>query len=229
MIVHSGLDAGQRVPLDAADVPLQRLVLHLGGDRRGRHARLPAGGRAGDDLASRSSARASRTSAPRRPCCSTLLASQPRRAPARAPGRGSPSAARRRRRRCSSAAPELGIEVTHLYGLTETYGPIGALRLAARSGTSCRLAEQAPLRARQGVGNVVGERAPGGRRGRRRRPRRRRHARRDRDARQQRDARLLPRPGGDRGRASRAAGFTPATSASCTPTATSRCATAPRT
>ena len=37
----------QRLPLDAADVPLQRLVLPLGRDRHRRHPRLPAQGRPG--------------------------------------------------------------------------------------------------------------------------------------------------------------------------------------
>ena len=39
------------LPVDAADVPLQRLVLPVGGDRGGGHARVPAGGRSGADLA----------------------------------------------------------------------------------------------------------------------------------------------------------------------------------
>ena len=36
--------------LDPADVPLQRLDVHLGGDAAGRHARLPAPGRGRPDL-----------------------------------------------------------------------------------------------------------------------------------------------------------------------------------
>ncbi len=35
----AGLTPEQRLPLDAADVPLQRLVLPVGGDRGGRAAR----------------------------------------------------------------------------------------------------------------------------------------------------------------------------------------------
>ena len=42
--------AGQRVPVDAADVPLLRLDVHVGGDGRGRDARLPAPRRSGADL-----------------------------------------------------------------------------------------------------------------------------------------------------------------------------------
>ena len=41
----------ERLPVDAADVPLQRLGIHVGGHRDGRHARLPAQGRAGAHLA----------------------------------------------------------------------------------------------------------------------------------------------------------------------------------
>src|SRR5260370_139897 len=51
-------------------------------------------------------------------------------------------------------AAELGIEVTHLYGLTETYGP--AVVCEWRSDWSSQpIAQQAKLKARQGVGNVV--------------------------------------------------------------------------
>ena len=42
--------AGLGLPLDPADVPLQRLDLHLGGDRGGGDPRLPAQGRPGADL-----------------------------------------------------------------------------------------------------------------------------------------------------------------------------------
>ena len=45
-----GLSPTQRLSLDAADVPLQRLDLHLGGDAGRRHACLPAPRRAGADL-----------------------------------------------------------------------------------------------------------------------------------------------------------------------------------
>ena len=66
------------------------------------------------------------------------------------------SAARRPRPRCSSgrrAEPD----VTHLYGLTETYGPIA---VCAWNPDWDELPddEQAALRARQGVGTIVSER-----------------------------------------------------------------------
>jgi len=51
---------------------------------------------------------------------------------------------------------ELGIAVTHLYGLTETFGP--AVICEWRAGWNERPpGEQAQLKARQGVGNVISE------------------------------------------------------------------------
>jgi fatty-acyl-CoA synthase len=51
---------------------------------------------------------------------------------------------------------ELGMDVTHLYGLTETYGPAG---ICEWRGDWDRLpmSEQAKLKARQGVDNVIGQ------------------------------------------------------------------------
>jgi fatty-acyl-CoA synthase len=54
-------------------------------------------------------------------------------------------------------ASQLGIEITHLYGLTETYGPFAVC--AWNPGwDELPVPEQARLRARQGVSTVVGER-----------------------------------------------------------------------
>ena len=51
----------------------------------------------------------------------------------------------------------LGAEITHVYGLTETYGPLAVC--AWNPGWDERSAgEQARLRARQGVATVVSER-----------------------------------------------------------------------
>ena len=44
-------DGAQLLPVDAADVPLQRLGVHVGGDRGRRQARVPAEGGGGADLA----------------------------------------------------------------------------------------------------------------------------------------------------------------------------------
>ena len=52
---------------------------------------------------------------------------------------------------------ELGMEVTHLYGLTETFGP--AVVCAWRGEwQALPVAEQARIKARQGVGNVISQR-----------------------------------------------------------------------
>lgn len=52
---------------------------------------------------------------------------------------------------------DIGIEVTHLYGLTETYGPHAINHWQARW-DDLEPAERATLRARQGVANVVSDR-----------------------------------------------------------------------
>ena len=44
MVGHTRARPSARVPVDAADVPLQRLVLPVGGHRGRRHPRLPAAG-----------------------------------------------------------------------------------------------------------------------------------------------------------------------------------------
>jgi fatty-acyl-CoA synthase len=54
-------------------------------------------------------------------------------------------------------AAALNIEITHLYGLTETYGPI-AVCAWNPAWDELPAADQARLRARQGVGTVVSER-----------------------------------------------------------------------
>jgi len=53
-------------------------------------------------------------------------------------------------------AAELGMEVTHLYGLTETFGPAVLCEWPSQW-SALPIAEQARLKARQGVGNVVSE------------------------------------------------------------------------
>ena len=99
-------------------------------------------------------------------------------------------------------ASQLGIEITHLYGLTETYGPF-AVCAWSPDWDELPLAEQARLRARQGVSTVVGERLRVVDGQMRDVPRDGIDAGRGRDARQQRDARLLPRPRGDQHRLQR--------------------------
>jgi fatty-acyl-CoA synthase len=52
---------------------------------------------------------------------------------------------------------ELGMDITHLYGLTETYGPI-VLCDWRSEWNELPIPEQAKLKSRQGVGNVVSQR-----------------------------------------------------------------------
>ena len=152
-----------------------------------------------------------------------------------AEGRPGARAGHRRDRRrpavadAARAMNELGMSVTHLYGLTETYGP-AAVNDWHPEWDDLDADEQSRLKARQGVGNVIAQRLrvldeqTGAEV-----PVRRRDDGRARAARQRRDARLLPRPRGDGGGRTRTAGSAPATSASSTPTATSRSATGART
>ena len=84
---------------------------------------------------------------------------------AAADGAGGPPLTRRVKVQTGGAPPSptllarmdrLGIDITHLYGLTETFGPIGINEWQPewdRLGGD----EQAKLRARQGVGNVIAE------------------------------------------------------------------------
>jgi fatty-acyl-CoA synthase len=51
---------------------------------------------------------------------------------------------------------ELGMEVTHLYGLTETFGPAAICEWRA-DWSKLAANEQAQIKARQGVGNVISE------------------------------------------------------------------------
>jgi fatty-acyl-CoA synthase len=53
-------------------------------------------------------------------------------------------------------AAELGMEVTHLYGLTETFGPVAICEWRGEW-SRLAIAEQARLKARQGVGNVISQ------------------------------------------------------------------------
>ncbi len=60
--------AARRLPVDAADVPLQRLVLPVDDGRQRRRQRLPAQGRRAGDLRRDPRAPASPTTAARRSC-----------------------------------------------------------------------------------------------------------------------------------------------------------------
>ncbi len=132
----------------------------------------------------------------------SMLAYAPRRraaSPATCRCEGSRRAGRRRRRRsCGGGWASSASDVTHLYGLTETFGP--AMICDWRpSGTAWTVKRAAKLKARQGVGNMIaftprviaadGSDVPAdGTRGGA-----------DRAARQQRDARVPEGPRGDAG------------------------------
>ena len=193
MIAEAGLIDAQRLPVDAADVPLQRLGLHVGRDRR-RRARTSACPRSTRRRSGRAIGREGITHLCAAPTVRDDAARRAEAAPCPAPVRlfigGAPPSPT-----LLDRAARLGIEVTHLYGLTETYGPLAVC--AWNPGwDDLPTEDQARLRARQGVGDRRHRADPRGRRRHARRPRRRRDARRGRHARQQRDARLLPRPRG---------------------------------
>ena len=123
----------------------------------------------------------------------------------------------------------LGIEVTHVYGLTEVYGP-ATVCAWQESWDELDAEHRSRKLARQGVPYPVlegldvdgpGDDDAG--------PARRRDDRRDHDARPRRDEGLPQEPDRHRARPSPAAGSTPAISPSCTPTAMSRSRTARKT
>ena len=149
---------GYPLSLDAADVPLQRLVLHLEPSplpgalsvclRGFDPAEVVAPGRAGGRHPSqRRTDRADH---------------------AGAVAGAAPDADARRVEVTTGGAPpspallarlgRLGFEVTHLYGLTETFGPDGRQPGAPRWPTRRPRTALATVQARQGVGNIVADR-----------------------------------------------------------------------
>ena len=124
----------------------------------------------------------------------------------------------------------IGFDLTHVYGLTEVYGPAAVAVKRDGVGSDEPISEQARLNGRQGVRYVLQEGmtvmdpetmrevpADGDDDGRDHVPRQHRHEG------------LPEEPGVDRARRSPAAGSTPATSRCSSPTATSRSRTAART
>ncbi len=115
-------DLRHRVPVDAADVPLQRLVLHLGGHRRGRHATSASAGSTPPASGSCSTAKASPTSTARPPSTSAWSTTRP-------PTASSEPVTDHRGRRAAvadaarPARASSNFRTVHVYGLTETYGP----------------------------------------------------------------------------------------------------------
>ena len=206
------------LPLDPADVPLQRLDLHLGGHRGGGHARLPAQSGSRRDLPADRRARrdphvrrADRLDRARPRAESDQNARFPQTVDIATGGAAPPSAV-------IEAMEANGFRVLHLYGLTEVLWPGHALRLAGRLGETCRSTDAAPgaMMARQGVRYLT---LDGGRDRRDPEslaavpPEGRRDDGRDDAARQHGDEGLPQEPGGHRRRPLPAAGSTPATSA----------------
>ena len=214
-----------RLPVDAPDVPRQRLVLHLGRHGRRRHARVPACARSGAHLgAARGGGRHPHVQ---------RADGADRRRPSR---RRAPAGAHRDRRDGRRAALAHPARPPARAGLPPD-PPLRAhrdlhadheLRRAARlvrpgRGRAVAAARapgsQPPARGPgPGGGRADGGRAPG-----------RRDARRGRGPRQHGDARLLRATRRPPRRRSAEAGSTPATWPSGTPTGTSSCATASRT
>ncbi len=205
-VIDTGPRAGQPLPVDASDVPLQRLDVPVGGHRGGRHARLPAQGRAGAGLARA----AARDHAHVRRSDGAGLALLARgRGPARAAahdhdGRGSALADRDRADGGARRAHRPRLRADRDLRAVHDLRMAGRVERAARRGATP--AEGPPGRAADDR-----RRPAGARRRRPRRARRRRHPGRDRDARERRDARLPRRSRGDGARMRRAAGSTRAT------------------
>ena len=136
------------LPVDPADVPLQRLGLSVVGGRDGRHACLPAQGRPGADLPD--DRRARRDAYVRRAHVLSMLVSAGRAAAQLRPRvdiqtGGSPPPAK-----VIKGMEELGFRVTHIYGMTELQGP-STLCVPQDGWEGLPLEERAPLTARQGV------------------------------------------------------------------------------
>ena len=127
---HLGDAPPRGLPVDAADVPLQRLVLSLDAGGGRRHQHLPPPGDRRRRLARRSPTTGSATSAARRSCSTWSSTARQRREPSGGAAAGDPA---RTVSVMTAAAPppaatlermqRLGFKVTHVYGLTEVYGP----------------------------------------------------------------------------------------------------------
>jgi fatty-acyl-CoA synthase len=111
------------VPVDPADVPLQRLVLPLDHHRAGRHPRVPAPGRPAENPHLIREHRVSHLCGA--PIVLNALVNMPDAAkaaiehPVQAMVAGAAPPAK-----VIGAVEEMGIKVTHVYGLTEVYGPV---------------------------------------------------------------------------------------------------------
>ena len=148
---HPGLGDGPEpgLPLDPADVPLQRLVLPLGGGLAGRDPGMPAPGRAGAIYAAIAEHQVTHL------CGAPVVMGMIINAP---PEQRRAFEHRVNMMTAASAPPAavlqamaaLNIKVTHAYGLTEVYGP-ATVCAWQNAWEGLPAPEQARLQARQGV------------------------------------------------------------------------------
>ena len=138
--------------LDPADVSLQRLVLSLDDHRARRHPRLPAPGRGRRDLR--------RDCGPRRHAplrradrhvMNLLVNADDQEKDRSAGGRDDDRGRRRRPPAVLEAMDAMGIAVTHVYGLTEVYGPAVVCAWHDELGRPAAGRSRPLLKARQGV------------------------------------------------------------------------------
>ncbi|WP_275693479.1 AMP-binding protein [Nocardioides sp. TF02-7] len=141
----------ERLPVDAADVPLQRVVLHLGRDGGRRHHVCLRAVR--PDAVWRLLRDEPVTHFSAAPTVLTMIAEDPAATPLTDrvhvdTGGAPPSPA------LLGRLERLGLDVTHLYGLTETFGPV-AVNEWQPEWDELDGGATAALRARQGVGNII--------------------------------------------------------------------------
>jgi fatty-acyl-CoA synthase len=137
------------VPVDAADVPLQRLVLHLDDRHARRHPHLPAQGRGPGHPRRHPRHGADHYCAA--PIVHSLIYNAPDalRAGITHAVRGMVAGAAPPAAMIEGMA-RIGFDITHVYGLTETYGP-AAVAVKRPAWAQENLSEQTRLNGRQGA------------------------------------------------------------------------------
>ena len=123
MVAHMRLDCDEHLSVDAADVSLQRLVLHVGRHGGGRDAPVSAQARSRVNLAALRESGVTHFCAAPTVLIMIAWADAPQARQARARSAASATGGAPPTPRILMRMAELGIDVTHLYGLTETFGP----------------------------------------------------------------------------------------------------------